>query len=366
LKGYFRKRGVNWSFTVDVGTDPVTGKRKQISRSGFKTKKEAQVVCAELITDYEKGNIIPTNEKETVGTFIVNFLENTIKNEVSESTYRSQKGYTENHIIPFLGKIKLQKLTAIEIQKFYSHLIEQGLSPGTVHNIGNFLGKTLRIASEWGLINRNVAAVVKKPTYKQPKMKVWTQDEVDRFLDKTRTSRFHAAYVIALTTGMRFGEICALNWDDVDLKNRLIHVNKTVVYASKKIYIQESTKTGLSRSIAIPEFVVNYLKKYKLEQQPNVLNLIIAGVKNEIVYNSAFSKTFQTDIKKADVPRIRIHDMRHTHASLLLQSGENIKVVSERLGHAKVTTTLNTYAHVLPNMQQTLADNLERSFKIKL
>lgn len=366
MQGYFRKRGGKWSFTLDIGRDPVTNKRKQKTASGFKTKKEAERACAEMITEIERGNISVSTTNDTLGLFIKDFLENTIKHEVSKNTFMSQRGYVHNHIIPKIGDIRLQKLTPKDVQRFYNTLMEEGVSPGTIHNIGNLLGKTLRIAAEWGFITKNVATVVKKPTYKQPKMKAWTQEEVDLFLEKTRDSRFHAAYVIALTTGMRFGEICALSWDDIDTKNNVIHVNKTVVYADKTIYIQESTKTGLARNITIPKFVVSYLKKRKLEQLPNPLNLVVPGVKNNIVYNSAFNKTFLDDINGAGVPRIRVHDMRHTHASHLLQNGENIKVVSERLGHATVTTTLNTYAHVMPNMQKTLADNLEKSFKVKL
>lgn len=363
---YFRKRGDSWSFTVDVGRDSA-GKRKQKTVSGFKTKKEAEKACAELVTEFERGNLVISASKDTVEAFITDFLENTIKNEVSRNTYISQRGYINNHIIPKLGKIKLQKLTPMDIQRFYNLLIEEGISPGTVHNIGNLLGKTLRVASEWGFITKNVASVVKKPTYKQPKMKAWTKEEMETFLDKTRNSRFHVFYLISLTTGMRIGEICALNWGDVDFKNKRITVTKTVVYADKQLYIKESPKTdGSNRTIDIPDFVVNYLKRYKLEQTPNRLNLIVPGIKHDLVYNSALSKVFNDDIKIAGVPKIRIHDMRHTHATLLLQMGENIKVVSERLGHATITTTLNTYAHVMPNMQKTLAENLEKSINLNL
>ncbi|NHN33501.1 site-specific integrase [Paenibacillus agricola] len=378
MQGYFRQRGckcdkqkrctcgATWSFTLDLGKDPITNKRKQGGDSGFKTKKEAEKACAEMITEFERGNLSSASSKITLAKFMAEFLENTIKNEVGKNTYMTQRGQVNNHIIPQLGHIKLQKLTPMDIQKFYSNLMGEGISPGTIQNIGNILGKTLRAAQEWGYVTKNVASVVKRPSYRPSASKPWNQEEMDTFLDKTRNSRFHAAYVIALTTGMRIGEICALNWDDVDLKSGIIQVNKTVVYADKVLFIKDSTKNGLSRNINIPNFVVGYLKKYKLEQKPNSLNLVVPGVKNEIVYNSAFRKTFKGDIIAAGVPEIKPHDMRHAHATTLLQSGENIKVVQERLGHTNVTTTLSTYSHVMPNMQKTLADNLEKSFNVKL
>lgn len=367
---YFRKRGDTWSYTVDVGRDS-SGKRKQKTVSGFKTKREAEKACAELVTEYERGNLSVSATKETITEFIKDFMVNTVQNQVGKSTYVNQLSYMNNHIIPKIGHIKLQKLTPMDVQKFYKKLLDEGVSPGTIHNIGNLLGKTMRIASEWGFVTKNVVSVVKKPTYKQTKMSVWTKDEVERFLEDTRGQRLHPLYLIALTTGMRIGEICALSWDDVDFKSKLIHVNKTIVYADKEIYIKESTKTGSARSITIPDFVVNYLKKLKLEQLPNRLNLVIPGVKSELIYNSTVTKAFQSDLKKTTVPKIRIHDMRHTHATMLLAPppaglGENIKVVSERLGHANVTTTLNTYAHVLPNMQKTLSEKLDKTFNINL
>lgn len=364
---YFRKRGEFWSYTVDVGRDPTTGKRKQKVVSGFKTKREAEKACAELVTEYERGNLVVSASKDTLGAFMADFMQNTVKNDVNANTYDGQLGLMNNHIIPKLGNTKLQKLTPMDIQKFYNQLLSEGLSPGTIHNIGNLLGKTLRVASEWGFAVKNVASLVRKPSYKQTKMNVWTQEEVERFLTDTKSCRFHPFYLIALTTGMRLGEILALDWDHINFKKNLIQVEQTVVYAGNDIYIKPSTKTdSSSRSVTIPDFVVNYLKRLKLEQLPNQLNLVIPGIKSPIVYNSTINKAYKQNLKLSTVTPIRIHDMRHTHATLLLQAGENIKVVSERLGHAKVTTTLNTYAHVLPNMQKSLAENLEKTFRLNL
>ncbi|GIP40791.1 site-specific integrase [Paenibacillus sp. J31TS4] len=362
MKGYFRKRGDKWSFTLDIGRDPITNKRKQKTASGFATKKEAQKACAELITEIERGNGTAVMAKDTVGEFMLNFLENTVQQNVAQNTYEGQLAYAKNHIIPHIGHIKLNKLTPMDIQKMYKALTDQGFSAGHIQNIGNLVTKTIRTAVEWGYMSKDVAAVAKKPSYKQPKMKVWTMEEAQRFLDATKECRYHVVYMLALSTGMRKGEILGLQWDHIDFKNRNIHVQQTIVYAGNQLYLKPPKTEGSKRTISIPEQVVKYLRSYKMKQVPNSLNLVVTGSKMELLYPSALDKHYDHDIALADVPRIRFHDMRHTHATTLLQLGENPKVVQERLGHASINVTLNTYSHVLPNMQKSAAEKLDSAF----
>jgi integrase len=376
MQGSYRKRGckcedkcrcdATWSFSLDVGRDPVTNKRKQKTVSGFKTKKDAEKACAEMITEIERGNLILNVKSETVAEFMLSFLDTSVSQNVSPSTYSAQMSWAKNHIIPRIGNIKLVKLTPLHVQAFYKDMVDSGLSAGHISNIANLLSKTLRTASEWGFIAKNVASVVKRPSYKPKKMGIWSQEEFEYFLQFTKKSRYHVAYLLALTTGMRISEILALQWDSVDLKNNEIHVKQTVSY-TKELgnYIKSSPKTAASnRHFSIANFVVGYLKKYKLEQIPNELNLVMSSATNELLFAPVLNHTFRKDMKAANVPIIRFHDLRHTHATWLLMSGENVKVVSERLGHANITTTLNTYAHVLPNMQKAVAERMDKNISL--
>jgi integrase len=375
---YFRKRGckcekgkkctcgATWSFSIDVGRDPKTNKRKQKTISGFKTQKEAKTAYSEMVTEMERGNLVLNTKSDTLGEFMLSYLETSVSNNVSPSTYSAQLGWARNHIIPRIGSVKLVKLTPLHVQAFYKEMLDDGLSAGHISNIANLLSKTLNTASEWGFIAKNVASVVKRPSYKPKKMSIWTQDEFEYFLQYTKNSRYHVAYLLALTTGMRIGEILALQWDSVDFKNNEIHVKQTVSYTKGLgIHIKQSPKTVSSnRHFSIANFVAVYLKKYKLEQTPNALNLVMPSAGDELLFPPVLNHTFRKDIKAANVPSIRFHDLRHTHATWLLMSGENVKVVSERLGHSNITTTLNTYAHILPNMQKAVADRMDKDIKL--
>ncbi|AXF39523.1 tyrosine-type recombinase/integrase [Paenibacillus larvae] len=362
MKGYFRKRGEKWSFTLDIGKDVKTGKRKQKTVSGFKTKKEAEKACALLIAEIEKGNLAAVTNKITVEEFMLNFLDSTVKQSVATNTYTAQVAFPKNHILPHIGHIELNKLTPMDIQKLYVSLTKKGFSNGHIQNIGNLVTKTIRTATEWGYMSKDVAGLVKKPSYKKTKMTVWTLEESQRFLEATKNCRYHVIYLLALTTGMRKGEILGLQWDHVDFKNKNICVQQTIVYAGNKLYLKRPKTAAAYRTISLPDFVVNYLRQYKLKQSQNSSNLVVTGSKHDLLYPSVLDKHLKHDFTLCDVPKIRFHDFRHTHATILLQMGENPKVVQERLGHANINVTLGTYSHVLPNMQKAVAEKLNSAF----
>jgi integrase len=362
VKGYFRKRGDKWSFTIDVGQDPTTGKRKQRTVSGFKTKKEAERVCAELVTQVDKGEYIKPH-KETVGAFILEFVEQTLKSQVAPNTYEARLSFVHNHIIPKMGHIPLMKVTPMDIQKFYNDLAKT-CSVGHINNIANLVTKSFRQAHEWGMIPKNVAALVKKPTMqrKNTSLKVWTVEQQKQFLDYTKSISpyYYCMFLLSLTSGMRIGEVLALCWNDVDLKSNMISVRRTMVFANKQIYIKDSPKTeGSVRSITIAENTIKVLRQYKIKQAPNELNLIFPSPKtNHIMYHNSVSKGFNRMITGAGVPKITLHGLRHTFATTLLELDVNAKVVQEMLGHSTIKTTMDTYSHVLPNMQKSAAEHI--------
>lgn len=360
---YFKKEmNGTWRFTADIGRDPVTGKRKQKTVRGYPTRKSAEKACAELMTDIQRGDYI--DSKITVQKFVMDFLVSHVKHTVAANTYEMQKAYAVNHILPFFGDLQMNKVTALHVSKFYNQKKEEGLSAGHINNFGIFLNKVFRTAMEWGMINKNVISAVRKPSYKSKDIAVWDEDQMNKFLKETQDSRFHVVYLLALTTGMRKGEILGLQWKHVDFQNATISVQQTLVYANHNLYLKEPKSSRSRRLITIPDYVVQYLKRYKMAQPPNPLDVVVPGIKHDLLYPATLEKVYYQDLERVEVHRIRFHDMRHTHATILLKLGENPKVVQERLGHTNISTTLNTYSHVLPSMQRSVADKFELALKL--
>jgi len=359
-----RKRctcGAKWYYRYDI-TDPATGKRKQKEIGGFRTREEAEEAAKKILAEIQQGTYAePT--KTTVEEFLLDFVENTLKNEVAPNTYEQRKAYVKNHIAPRIGKIKLSDLSPAHIQKFYNDLREQ-YGAGHVQNIGNLLNKALNHAVRWSIISRNPAALVKKPstTRKNTTMKVWTVDEQRKFLEYAKQGQmlYYALFLLALTSGMRKGELLGLQWDDVDTKQGIVSVKRTAVWANKSLYLKDIPKTESSiRTIQIPEQTAKTLRKWQLACPANGLNLVFPSPKtNGILYPNSLDKAFQKAVRDAGVPYISFHGLRHTFATTLLANNVNPKIVQEMLGHATIKTTMDTYSHVLPHMQRSAAEQL--------
>ncbi|MBD2861639.1 site-specific integrase [Paenibacillus oceani] len=360
-----RKRctcGAKWYYRYDI-TDPKTGKRKQKEIGGFRTKEEAQDAATRIQSELLNGTYVEL-KKKTVGEYLLDYVENTLKQEVAPNTYEQRLAFVENHIKPHIGAILLAELTPQQIQKFYNDLREKH-SAGHVQNIGNLLNKAFNQAVRWNLIFRNPFSLVRKPSTsrKNTKIKVWTTEEQKQFLNFVAGSGPHWCYtmfLLALTSGLRKGELIGLQWGDVNTKDGMVTVKRTAVIANKELYLKDMPKTESSiRSIQLPPQTVKELKKWKVACPTNPLNLVFPSPKtNGILYPNSFDKRFDSFVKGAGVAKISSHGTRHTFATTLLANGVNAKVVQEMLGHATIKTTLDTYAHVLPNMQKDAAKQL--------
>lgn len=367
MKGYFRKRGSKWSFTVDIGRDPETGKRKQKMLSGFKTKKEAEKACAELIAQIENGSYVNVSS-DTFGSFIMNYMETVAKQETRPSTYYSQLSVVKNHILPELGEVKLKNISPVHFQKFYNQKLKEKLSNNYVRKMHGIINKALNTAVHWGMLAKNPCEFVKPPRASKRDIHVWTMEQAHHFLEFMKGKRNYIVFVLAIYTGMRRGEILALRWQDCNLEEGTLSVRQTLYRTGIDQLQFRETKTKASRRvISLPTFVINCLRKHKIEQNEQKLrlgnayknlDLVVATPLGTPVEPNTMNDYFQKQTKRAGLPVIRFHDLRHTHATILLRLGENPKLVSERLGHASVTITLDTYSHVLPDMQKDLAKNL--------
>lgn len=367
--GYIRqKKNGTWSYTVSLGFNPSTNKYNQKSKGGFKTKKECKAAMTELENKINKGEYFEES-KDTVEEYLKEWLKN-IKHNVAEGTYEFYKDIVERVLIPALGMIKIDKLNVLQIQNFLiSKLTDGKLSTTTVRHYYNVLNIALNQAKKWRLIQYNPCEAVEPPKASKAKIAVLKPDEAEFLLNYTKTSEFKVMYIpllLAITCGMRRGEVLGLQWGDVDLEEGLIRVTHNLTKVGKEIKMV-IPKTDLSvRTIALLPTTIKELQYYKYNRKIIKLNkdgydYVCCWEDGSYLKPDYVTHTFKKLLKKCNLPSMRFHDLRHTHATLLLMQGVNVKVVSERLGHSKVDMTLDTYSHVLPEMQKEAALKLEEA-----
>lgn len=359
------KETKKWYFVFDY-YEP-TGKRKQIKREGFESKREADLVMAKLRQEVENGEFIK-NDNSTLGSFVLYWLDNIRKLECSEVTFYNDRLYYKNHIKDSIGKVKLQKLDMRTCQQFVTDLHLKGFARNTIERVATLIKRVLDKAVEYGLCKVNPMRKTTLPKKVKNEVNIWSIDQVNQFLDANKNRRYFCVYALALLTGMRQGEILGLRWKDIDYENKFLYVNQTLSNYGKTLKSGAKTYAGVRR-ISIPNQLIDVLKvqqeryellKRKLGISFLDLNLVIFNLKNGgTVFPSNLMKNYSKDVKRANLPHIRFHDLRHTHATLLLSKDINVKVISERLGHSKISVTLDTYSHVIPSMQQEVTNTLE-------
>ncbi|WP_191556573.1 site-specific integrase [Metabacillus idriensis] len=373
MKGYFRKRGNKWSFTIDIGTDPITGKRKQKSKSGFKTKKEAQAACAELISDLNKGSYVEYDKQKIEG-YLQSWLEHT-KHKIKESTFKNYSRAINKRIIPYLGQLNLSDLKTFHGQDLVDRMIKEGLSPTYIEYIITVLKNAVEYAVKTERIIKNPLVHVSIPRPRRRNYTTWSFEQVNKFLIYAKMDNpvYYICYSLALKTGMRKGEFLGLRWSDVNFESGNIQVTQTMTYDGVFTFSDPKT-TNSVRTIAIDQDLITELKRHKAIQSQfklaigkgyNDHDLVCCREDGSPIYPRTLAFHFLSVIKKADIPIIRIHDMRHTHFTLLLELGEHPKIVSERAGHSSVKITLDVYSHVTPNMQQETASKFNNAIKNK-
>ncbi len=326
--------------------------------------KTRQVVAEKLtkaMADRDRGLIFDTG-KMTVGEYLERWLADSVKSTVRNSTYERHEEIVRLHIKPTLGRVGLKKLTPAHVRGLYSEKLDSGrLAPATVRKIHSTLRKALSQAVSDGLVPRN-AADVKAPRPTPEEMRPLSEDEARAFLEAVRRSgeRFEALYVLAITTGLRRGELLGLRWDDVDLERGTLRVGRALVREGSRHTLGETkTKRG-RRQINLTPRTVNALKAHRKKQLEEKMKLAVlykdhglifaSGVGTPINPENLVKRSFKPLLEKAGLPEIRFHDLRHTCATLLLGRGVHPKLVQELLGHATIAMTLDTYSHYLPSM----------------
>jgi len=360
--------------------------RKELGLDRPAKKKEANALRDKIMYEQRRGVYVQPSSKP-FGEFIAEWIENH-KYSIKPTTYESYKSKITNHIIPELGKIPLSSLRPSHIKAFYSKKLQDGgrmdgkkggLSNRVVRYMHTIMGAALDAAIEDEFVVKNVVKSVTPPAYIKPSIEYWSWELAKEFLESTRNDRYHLFYYIALSTGMARGEILGLRWRDINWKKHTVSIRQSVVPIEGKAVIQPSLKTkSRERTLDVSENFITILKKHKKKQSEEMLAL---GIKNpnDLIFLTTHStilhpRDIDSYLKRAikrfnkkrgldqeKLNRIGIHGLRHTYATHLLEEGVHPKIVSERLGHANIQVTLDTYSHVSPRLHKeiaTLTDDL--------
>lgn len=371
MRGHITKRGNKYSFVIDIGRDPVTKKRRQKRVSGFTSEKKANKAMIDMIAELQKGTYVePTTLR--LNEYLDDWLKFKEK-RVVHSTYLHYKGYINNHVKPALGNIKVSELTPKQVEDFYDSLLENEiLSERSIKHIHRILSNAISRGATKGEIPRNIMKVVEPLKVPKNEMKYWDMETLNEFLNNTLGEYHYTTWYLAAFTGMRQGEILGLKWDCVDFENKMLYIRRSLKRSDGDYELAELKNNSSYRSISISNSDIFVLKKHYNEQQRiksragkdyKDQNLVIATSNGNHVLPSNVGRAFRRCLKYTEVNTIRFHDLRHTHASMLFSLGTHPKIVQERLGHSSITVTLDTYSHMLPNMQQAVAESLESAFK---
>jgi integrase len=370
MRGHVRKRGARWAVVVDIGDDPQTGKRRRKWHSGFRTRREAESELATILTRLDGGTYTePT--RQTVSAYLEQWFS-AQQSRLRPSTHESYRRVLHAQVTPTIGAVPLARLTATALDDLYARLLHDGrcdgtggLSARTVRYTHTIIRRALADAVRKGLVARNVADLADPPSAteaKAPTMRTWTADELAAFLKHVSEDRLFATWMTAASTGARRGEVLGARWRDLDLDGRRWGIVQTVIESGVS-----RPKSGRSRSVALDAGTVDALRAHRKAQAAERLALGPAYVDSDLVFcredgealrPRSFSRAFDRHVATAELPRIRLHDLRHTWATLALSAGVHPKIVSERLGHATIAITLDTYSHVSPGMQQDAADTV--------
>ena len=306
--------------------------------------------------------------KVTVGQFLWETWLPAIKTTVRTSTYLSYQSHLRNHISPYIGDKRLARIDGSALNELYATLLERGrhdgtsLSAATVRRVHAVLHRAFRDAMRWGLIARNPCDGADPPKLRasrQTQFSTWSADELKRFLDFVQDDKLYPLWLLLATTGMRRGEALGLRWCDLELGHGEAAIRQTVVSHHYVIAMSEPKTARGRRVVALDDHSVAALAIYKKEKSPEQEDELVFCYRTKTPLNPIdISKRFVKMSKGAGLRRIRLHDLRHTHATLALQAGIHPKIVSERLGHSTISLTLDIYSHAIPHLQKEAAAEL--------
>jgi integrase len=372
MRGHVRRRGQRWAVVIDIGRQD--GKRRQKWHSGFATRREAEAALTELLARVQGGSYVEPS-RLTLGAYLRDEWLPAVKRTVRPLTYAGYERSVRIHITPRIGDLPLQQVTPARLNELYAELLERGradgkgLSPGSVRQVHLALHGALAAAVRWSLLLRNVAAFADPPRQRHTHGRVWSADELRQFLEGIGGERLHPLFLVLATTGMRRGEALGGRWDDVDLDGARWRVRCTLLPVAGQV-VEGTPKSARGlRSVALDPGTVRALRQWRKQQLEERMawgaawsdtGRVFTREDGSDLHPTRISETFDRLVKQSGLPRVRLHDLRHGHATLALAAGVHPKVVQERLGHSSVAFTLDRYSHVVPAMQENAAATVAR------
>lgn len=355
-----------YQITVEGERDLLTGKRNRIYKNVNGSKREANSVMHKMITEMEQGAIAKKTNK-TVGDWMDEWVLSCLPN-VEETTRKGYKTKIRCYIRPALGDILLKSLRAEHVQKMINDMMSKGLSPKNIRDTFNNVNAAMKMAVKTRLIVYNPCEGVVLPKLKKYRAEVYDTKMIHKLLDVSYGTDMYLPVLLLVTAGLRRGELLALRWEDVDFKNNILKIRRNMVCGEKDAIIKSpKTESGI-RDIHLGEDVMKVLKAERVKYMEDALSygagfqnlgFVIRQEDGSPMKPDSMTRKWTRFVEREGLPKIRLHDLRHSNATALIQAGVNPKVVQQRLGHSDVNITLNTYTHVLPEMDVEAAEKLD-------
>ena len=355
----YQRADGRWTAAVTIGTDQNGRQVRRYVYGG--TKGEVQKQLAAIQHSAMTGTLTEPS-RATLGQYLAEWLENSVRSTVRVSTYRNYKRSVDNHITPNIGAVPLAKLSALNIQTLYATL-QKTICANTIRTSRIVLVKALEQAVRWRLLNRNPAKDAKAPKVEHREMRTFTPEQATMLLKAAEGDRLRALFVLAITTGMRQSELTGLQWSDIDFDVGRLSVVRTASRDRAEVVV-DAPKTAKSRRVIdLPAMAIEALHEHRMQSMREGLGAIpwVFCTNRGTVFgrSTLHLSHWRKVLAAAGLPRLRFHDMRHTCASLLLSADTHPKVVQERLGHSSVAITMDVYSHLLPTMQRDASAKIE-------
>jgi integrase len=358
-----------WLVRVFMGRDSESGKRKYVNKTIHGTLRDAQAYLSRSQRDRDLGVFFEPSRMSLDG-YLDKWLETAAKPKLRAKTHRDYEALLRRYVRPVLGSRPVSRIEPLEIQSLYADMQERGLSARTVRFTHAVMRAALHQAVKWRLILQNPCESVDLPKQARGEIQVLNPQQARDFLKEAAQDRYHVLFAVALTTGMRPSEYLALKWPDVNFSKGTVSVARTLEPIKGGGWRFADTKRARSRRLVkLQGSILKLLADYRDAQAPEraagvgdvaAADLIFVNTNgNPVNERNLVQRNFQVILERAQLPRIRLYDLRHTAATLALGAGVPAKVVSEQLGHASVAFTLDTYSHVLPHMQEAAAAQME-------